>query len=61
MRNDSDTLRAILDEQRQTNKLLTILVSLLMDQEEPDDDAPTTYLSGAPVENPQALNPNPPA
>ena len=61
MRNDSDTLRAILDEQRQTNNLLTILVSLLMDQEEPDDDAPTTYLSGAPIENPQALNTNPPA
>ena len=49
MRNDSDTLRAILDEQRQTNKLLTILVSLLMDQEEPDDDAPPTYLSGTSV------------
>ncbi len=61
MRNNSDTLRAILDEQRQTNNLLTILVSLLMDQEEPDDDAPTTYLSGAPVEIPQALNTNPPA
>ena len=61
MRNDSDTLRAILDEQRQTNNLLTILVSLLMDQEDPDDDAPTTYLSGAPVENTKAIDTNPPA
>lgn len=61
MKNDSDTLHAILDEQRQTNKLLTILVSLLMDQEEPDDDAQTTYLSGAPIENPKAINPNSPA
>lgn len=40
-------LQELLDEQRETNQLLVLLVQALSEEEEPDEE-PATYLDGTP-------------
>lgn len=45
----TEVLLLILEEQRQTNQLLTLLIDVLSEAEGDPDAEPTTYMDGTPI------------
>ena len=51
MKEQSELLHAILEEQRKTNQLLMLMVQTLAEEADVDNEEPGVYLDGTPTSN----------